>query len=228
MILGARDICGQNLSGFVRSQLGMAKTDFKKSIASYRAKKDHFDILEVETMQYLMLDGGGAPGSETYSDALKSLYPAAYTLKFASKQTMKNYVVPPLEGLWWAEDMNAFTEKGRMDEWKWTLLIMTPNWISQDMLTAAKKKLAPKSLRSLSQLRLESLREGLCVQTLHVGSYSNEGPLLERMHYDFIPAQNLEMSGKHHEIYLNDPRRVASEKLKTILRQPVIKSQPAP
>lgn len=204
----------------------MEKTDFKKSIGSYRARKNHFNILKVETMQYLMLDGGGAPGNEAYSNALDSLYPAAYALKFASKQLKRDYVVPPLEGLWWADDMGAFTEKGRMDEWKWTLLVMTPDWISQDMLTTAKKKLAPKSLRSLSELRLESLREGLCVQTLHVGSYANEGPLLETMHHDFIPTQNLEMRGKHHEIYLSDPRRVAPEKLKTILRQPVSKSPP--
>lgn len=200
----------------------MTKVDFKKSLASYRAKRDVFEMVDTPTLQYLMVDGHGDPNKNSgYGDAIAALYAVSYALKFASKQLDQDYVVPPLEGLWWAEDMSMFTTSRDKGSWSWTMMIMAPEWIDTEMLTAAKVKVAKKKLALVSGLRLATLEEGRCVQVLHVGSYEDEGPILARLHNDFLPENQLEPVGKHHEIYLGDPRRVAPEKLKTILRQPV-------
>jgi len=201
------------------------KIDFKKELLAYKAKHNVFDTVDIGPMQYLMIDGHGRPDSEDYMDAVTTLYPVAYTLKFMSKLDLdKDYVVPPLEGLWWAEDMTAYTQN-RKDEWDWTMMIMVPDWITGDMLASAVDKVAAKkNPPSLGKIRLESLDEGLCVQLLHIGSYSDEGPILKQLHDEYIPQNGLKMTGKHHEIYLSDPRKVAEEKLKTILRQPVTRA----
>jgi hypothetical protein len=139
-----------------------------------------------------------------------------------SKKNMdKDYVVPPLEGLWWAEDMTAFTSANK-DDWDWTMMIMQPDWITSDMFaqTCELVKKA-KNPNALPKLRMEPYHEGLSVQILHRGSYDDEAPTIARLHNEFMPDNNLTAAGKHHEIYLSDPRRVAPEKLKTILRQPV-------
>lgn len=199
------------------------KITFTKTLDSYQAKKNLFRTLTVPPMSYLMIDGQGDPNtSPAFDEALAALYPVAYALKFASKKELeRDYTVPPLEALWWADDMSTFVcrQKG---EWRWTLMIMVPEWISLGMVHAAMDKAAAKSAPArLDDVRCEGIVEGLSVQTLHVGSYDDEGPILERMHSEFIPENNLAMTGKHHEIYLSDPRRVAPEKLRTILRQPV-------
>lgn len=201
------------------------KTDFKKELDSYQAKRGQFRVLEVPTLQYLMIDGHGDPNtSSEYSQALEALYPLAYKLKFASKRDLgRDYVVMPLEGLWWAEDMNAFTVGRDKSQWDWTMMIMVPDWIDAAMLEVAREQVAAKSKPArLDDVRLEALTEGQCVQTLHVGSYDDEAPVLEQLHSKFIPENGLRMTGKHHEIYLGDPRKVAPEKLRTILRQPVV------
>ncbi|MBP6041946.1 GyrI-like domain-containing protein [Candidatus Saccharibacteria bacterium] len=196
------------------------KIDFKKTIDSYKAKHNVFQVLTAAKMQYLMIDGHGEPGNKAYLDAVSTLYPVAYALKFASKAIAKDYVVPPLEGLWWADDWSAYTEN-RREEWDWTMMIMTPEWIDQSMFATAIDKVADKNLPSINKLQLEEINEGLCVQLLHIGSYSDEGPILKKLHEEFIPDNDYKMTGKHHEIYLGDPRKVAPEKLKTILRQPI-------
>jgi hypothetical protein len=204
----------------------MKKVDYKKSLASYRAQRDVIELVDMPTLQYLMVDGHGDPNEDRgYGDALAALYAVSYALKFASKQLDQDYVVPPLEGLWWAEDMSMFTTSRDKGSWSWTMMIMAPEWVDAEMLTAAKVKVAKKKLASVSGLRLATLAEGRCVQVLHVGSYDDEGPILARLHNDFLPENHLEPVGKHHEIYLGDPRRVAPEKLKTILRQPVRPTQ---
>ncbi|MGB7317119.1 MAG: GyrI-like domain-containing protein [Planktotalea sp.] len=138
-----------------------------------------------------------------------------------SKLTLgKDYVVAPLEGLWWADDMSAYTE-GRRDEWLWTLMIMQPDWITADMFAQALEKAVEKKGPQPPSLRFESFAEGLSVQILHIGPYSDEGPTLARLHNEYMPEHGLTWNGKHHEIYLSDPRRAAPEKLKTVLRQPV-------
>ena len=189
-----------------------AKIDFKKSLDSYRAPAGEFRILDIPTRRYLAVDGAGDPNtSPEYAAALESLFPAAYKVKFASKRELgRDYVVPPLEGLWWAEDMDAFTVGRDKSRWSWTLMLLVPEFVTADVLPEL-----PGSVR------LEMLSEGTVVQTLHLGSYDDEGPLLARMHDEFIPANGLSRTGRHHEIYLNDARRVAPEKLRTILRQPV-------
>ncbi|MGO3146416.1 MAG: GyrI-like domain-containing protein [Leucobacter sp.] len=200
------------------------KIDFKKSLPTYRAARGRFDLIDVPEMQYLMVDGHGDPNSsQEYTDALEALYPVAYTLKFASKRELsRDYVVPPLEGLWWAKDMTAFTSARDKSQWDWTMMLKVPEWIGAEQVSAASTQVrAKRSSAGLDKVRFASLAEGHCVQTLHVGAYDDEAPVLERMHHEFIPAHNLRLTGKHHEIYLSDPRRAAPEKLRTILRQPV-------
>jgi hypothetical protein len=203
------------------------KVDFKKSHDSYRARSGEFRVIDVPAMQYLMVDGHGDPNtSKDYADALAALYPVAYKLKFASKRDLeRDYVVPPLEALWWAADMAAFTSARDKSQWCRTAMIMTPDWITAQLFADAVTAVAAKDRpASLGKVRLETLEEGRCVQTLHTGPYDDEAGVLADMHAHFIPEAGLRMSGKHHEIYLNDARRVEPAKLRTILRQPVEES----
>lgn len=200
------------------------KVDLKKTLDAYQAERNEFRIVDVPTMQYLMIDGHGDPNtSPEYAAAVAALFPVAYALKFASKRELgRDYVVMPLEGLWWADDMDAFTTARDKSRWHWTMMVMTPDWIDRSMFETVVERVAAKDAPArLKDVRLESLSEGLCVQTLHVGSFDDEAPLLARMHHEFIPATGLRMTGKHHEVYLSDPRRTAPERLRTILRQPV-------
>ncbi|TIC85130.1 hypothetical protein E8D34_13765 [Nocardioides sp. GY 10113] len=201
-----------------------AKVDLKKEIDAYRARRGEFRLVDVPPLQYLMVDGHGDPNtSPEYAAALAALYPVAFALKFASKRTLgRDYVVMPLEGLWWAEDMDSFTVARDKSRWDWTMMILAPDWITPAMVADALAAVAAKGAPdALGEVRLETLAEGRCVQTLHLGPYDAEGPVLARMHEDHIAAAGLRPTGKHHEIYLGDPRRVAPEKLRTILRQPV-------
>ena len=198
------------------------KVDFRRTIDAYRARS-RFELVEVPDLQYLAVDGDGDPNTPVFTEAVEALYPVAYTLKFASKQDLgRDYVVMPLEGLWWADDMETFTAARDKSRWRWTLMIMVPDWIDQGLVRSAVEKVASKKPPArLDDVRLETLSEGLCVQVLHVGSYDDEADVLRRLHEEFVPENGLTMTGRHHEIYLNDRRRVAPEKLRTILRQPV-------
>ena len=201
----------------------MDKTDLKKTLDSYGCARGRFRILDVPDMSYLMIDGSGAPASPAFGEAIGTLMPVAYTLKFVSKRDLgRDYVVPPLEGLWWADDMDSFTASRDKSRWRWTLMTLVPDWIEQDTYERAVAQVAAKTAPDrLGDVRFEQLSEGRSVQTLHVGSFDAEGPVLEAMHHDFIPSHGLTMTGKHHEIYLSDFRKVTPEKLRTILRQPV-------
>lgn len=202
----------------------MQKIDIKKTLKSlYSAPIGDFVILDVPPLTYLMVDGQGDPNTEPgYRAAVEALYTVSYTLKFMSKNQLgKDYVVPPLEGLWWAENPQDFISRNK-ERWFWTMMIMVPDFISQltveSAINVAREK---KKNPALEIIRFSSFAEGAAVQTLHIGSYDAEGPILQKMHEEFMPANNLVFSGIHHEIYLSDPRKVAAEKLKTILRQPV-------
>lgn len=201
------------------------KIDLKRTLDGYTAKPGEFRVLELPAMHYLMIDGAGDPNTAPeYRAALETLYPVAYKLKFLSKREMdRDYVVPPLEGLWWADDMTAFTGRRNKEEWLWTMMLLVPEWLDEAMVQQAveQARSAKDPPPRLNDLRLDVLNEGLCVQTLHVGPYDDEGPVLQRMHTEFVPENGLRMSGQHHEIYLSDVRRVAPERLRTILRQPV-------
>ncbi|WP_456388735.1 GyrI-like domain-containing protein [Profundibacter sp.] len=209
----------------------MQKTDFKKTDkALYSGKVGRFDLIEAPQLNFLMIDGAGDPNtSPVYGRAVGALYGLGYGLKFHGKPRGVDHVVGPLEGLWWADDMGSFAA-GDKSSWKWTMMIRQPDWvIAADLdevlevvvVKTAKKKAAPTDEAALRDVRLEHFEEGLVAQVLHVGPYDDEGPVLEDMHKRFIPESGLVMRGLHHEIYLGDPRKVAPEKLKTILRQPV-------
>lgn len=199
--------------------------DLKKTLDAYQAKRGVLRLVEVPPLQYLMIDGSGDPNSATrFTDAVTALYPIAYALKFASRERQGiDTVVMPLEGLWHAPDMDSFTTRRNKGDWLWTLMIMVPDHVDDEMfadaVAAASRKKEPSPV--LSEVRLERLSEGLCVQTLHVGPFDDEGPVLEDLHRRFVPENGLVMTGRHHEIYLSDRRRTDPSKLRTILRQPV-------
>ncbi|MGZ8770413.1 MAG: GyrI-like domain-containing protein, partial [Aeromicrobium sp.] len=131
-----------------------------------------------------------------------------------------DYGVMPLEGLWWVPDMSTFTTADK-SAWDWTMMIMQPDQVTPDLLEQARVKAAAKNpLEAISRVRLERFGEGTAAQVMHTGPYATEGPTIQRLHA-FIDEQGYERTGKHHEIYLSDPRRAAPEKLKTIVRQPV-------
>lgn len=200
------------------------KVDLKKTIDAYRATAGEFSIIEVPELQYLMIDGRGDPNTAVaFAEAIETLYPVAYALKFASKRELeRDYVVPPLEGLWWAENMDAYSSLPDRSQWLWTLMIMVPDWITRDLFATVVDRVRAKSAPArLDDVRFETLAEGRCVQTLHIGPFSAEAEVLARLHDEFIPAHGLTLAGKHHEIYFSDFRTVAPEKLRTILRQPV-------
>lgn len=203
----------------------MEKRDFRKEFKRLLTPPvGTFELVDVPAMTFFMVDGSGDPNlAPAYRDAVEALYAASYTLKFMSKATLsRDYVVPPLEGLWWAEDMASF-EGRRKDDWSWTMMIMVPDFIDASMARQAVDAAAKKrALPGLSKLRMARLEEGRAAQTMHVGPYDAEGPILAYLHETFLPENALTEAGHHHEIYLGDPRKTAPEKLKTILRQPVL------
>jgi hypothetical protein len=208
----------------------MTKIDFKKEMKHlYRPTAKDFVVVDAPPVNFLMIDGHGDPNTaQEYKDAVEALYAVAYKLKFLSKKVaesdsrVSDYVVPPLEGLWWAEDMETFSIHRDKSAWDWTSMIMQPEWITREMFEEAVRQVeAKKDNPALSKIRLESYHEGLSVQILHIGSFDDEGPTIARMHSEFIPQNGYQEAGKHHEIYLSDPRKTPPEKLKTVLRQPV-------
>ncbi|SCX49363.1 hypothetical protein SAMN03159343_2172 [Klenkia marina] len=197
-----------------------AKVDLKDDDA-YRAHRGEFRTLTVPERSYLAVDGHGDPNTDAFAVAVQALYPVAYALKFASKAAGRDYVVPPLEGLWWAQDMDAFTRRRDKAVWDWTLLLLVPDWLGADDVAAAVEHTRPKAPERLDDVRLEALTEGLCVQTLHVGPFDDEGPVLRELHHEVLPGAGFSPTGRHHEVYLSDPRRTDPAKQRTILRQPV-------
>ena len=201
----------------------MEKIDFKKTLKTlYAPSSKQFAVVEVPKMTFLQLDGQGDPNtSPAYAAAIGWLYSLSYTLKFASKAILrKDYTVPPLEALWWADDMADFAA-GNKSTWHWRQMIMVPDFISRPMFEAALERTRDKLGTPPDSLQLTSFEEGLSVQILHIGSYADEAPTIARMHAEFIPQNGLIESGYHHEIDLSDPRKTVAAKLKTIIRQPV-------
>ena len=199
------------------------KYDIKKAHrALYSPSSKDFAVVDVPELRYVAVDGRGDPNSSpAYANAVEALYGVAYTLKFAGKADGRDFVVGPLEGLWRADDPAVFLTR-RKDAWEWTMMISRPHWVTDDLVqdavaTVARKKDNP----ALDDVRPFTLTEGTCVQILHVGSYDDETPTLDRLHNHYLPDNGLTFNGDHHEIYLGDPRRTAPEKLRTILRQPV-------
>ncbi len=201
----------------------MGKIDLKKELKHlYHASAKAPVEVDVPPLRYLMVDGKGDPnGSQPYAEAVEALFSVAYTAKFMVKKGAQaiDYAVMPLEGLWWADDLSAFTRNDR-SQWQWTMMILQPDFVSDATLKAAIAKVRKKKdLPGLTRLRLEKFTEGYCAQVLHIGPFTEEGPTVERLH-DFIDAKSARR-GKHHEIYLSDIRRAAPAKWKTIVRQPM-------
>ena len=188
----------------------------------YLPPADDFVLVDVPDLQFVMVDGEGDPAGERFAQAMRWLFAVIYPIKRVAKERMgKSFVEPPLEGLWWADDMNDFIA-GNRDKLKWRLMIVTADWVDQEMFDQAVAKASERLGEPPSSLRLERFAEGMCVQIMHVGPNSEEPATLARLHHEFLPQHNLVPNGHHHEIYLTDPERVAPEKRKTVLRQPVV------
>ncbi|MES9828364.1 MAG: GyrI-like domain-containing protein [Candidatus Thiodiazotropha sp.] len=202
----------------------MDKIDLKKELKHlYKPSAKKVDVVEVPQLNYLMIDGEGDPNtSQSFQDAIDVLYPLSYTLKFMIKrgEIGIDYGVLPLEGLWWTDDMSAFSVENK-DGWKWTLMIMQPELVTKEMVQNAIEQVKEKKNPvSLPLARFESFEEGKVAQIMHIGPFSEEGPTVEKVH-SFIEENGSQRRGKHHEIYLSDIRRAAPEKWKTIIRQPM-------
>jgi hypothetical protein len=202
----------------------MGKIDYKKQLKHlYEPSAKKVEIVDVPQMNFLMVDGEGNPNtSKSFSDAIEALYPLSYTLRFMVKKGKVgvDYGVLPLEALWWADDMSVF-RTGNKDAWKWTLMIMQPEFITPKMVEEATEEVEKKKKpASLPVIRFEAFKEGMAAQIMHIGPFSDEGPTIEKVHL-FIENNRRRRMGKHHEIYLSDIRRAAPEKWKTIVRQPM-------
>jgi len=205
----------------------MAPYDVKRELKDFYAPKNReWQLVEVPQQQFVAVDGVGDPNtSADYVRAVEALYAVAYTVKFASKRAGRDFVVGPLEGLWWSPDPSVFTTRAK-ESWHWRMLVSLPDWITADQIKeSVDTALAKKKLPTIAHVRHETLREGTAAQVLHIGSYDDETPLLAHLHDEYLPANNLTLTGLHHEIYLGDPRKTVAEKLKTIIRQPVTRSR---
>ena len=202
----------------------MEKSDYKKELKHlYLPPQGAFTVVDVPEMSFLMVDGHGDPNkSQAYQEVLNALYAVSYTTKFALKRRGVEYTVPPLEGLWWERDMAAFTQ-GHKDDWDWTMMIMQPQGVTAEVVEQARAEAGrKKDLPALARMRFAAYHEGLSMQIMYLGAYADEGPTIIRMH-EAIATQGYEPNGKHHEIYVGDPRKTAPEKLKTVIRQPIRK-----
>lgn len=210
--------------------------DLKKEFKHlYQPSAKKIELVQVPTLQFAMIDGaiekGSEPGkSPAFAEATQALYSLSYTLKFMFKKRKTNpidYPVMALEGLWWVED--GFFDITVKDNWFYTLMIMQPDIVTPEIFEEDRGQVRKKKGDSdmLNKARLAHFEEGLCVQTMHIGPYATEPATIERMK-EFMGENGLKDSvgpigGKHHEIYLSDPRKAAPDKMKTVLRHPVVK-----
>lgn len=196
--------------------------DFRREYGElYFPSADTVTAVDVPAMNYAMADGAGDPNrSPSFRDALEALFGISYTLRFGLKKArVAEYRVPPLEALWWSDSAGGFSPDRRGD-WRWTAMIMQPPVVTAPRFERAREELrARRSPPGLSRVRLQRFREGRAAQVLHIGPYSTELPTIERVRA-FIAEHGGRPFGKHHEIYLGDPRRSAPSRLKTVVRQP--------
>ncbi len=207
----------------------MESYDIKKAFRTlYAPKPGDFLEVDVPEMAFLMVDGHGDPNeSSAYVEAVEALFTLSYGVRARAKSEVgRVHTVGPLEGLWSADDPTTFVTRDK-SAWDWTMMIAQPGWITPEIVdeamerTKTRKGAQKKPLPGLGRVRFESYDEGRSVQILHVGSYDAEGPLLARLHDEYFPQHGLTFNGRHHEVYLSDPRRTEPAKLRTVLRQPV-------
>ncbi len=201
----------------------MAKTDWKKEFSKlYLPSAKEISVVDVPPMNFAMIDGAGDPNtSKDFQDALGALYGVSYTLKFSAKKAgLTDYTVMPLEGLWWTSEAGRL-DFGDKDKFQWTAMIMQPDVVTKQMFLKAIDELKEKrNPPALPKIRFERFHEGLSVQILHIGPYAEERPTIEKLH-KYIEKNGYKLAGRHHEIYLGDPRRTAPSRLKTVIRQPM-------
>lgn len=198
----------------------MNKLDLTKTDKNYYTAKKDPQLVDVSAYNYLNISGVSAPEAEVFTSAIEALYAVAYGVKFAYKEEGKDFVVPKMEGQWWVEGELPFDQTPR-EEWHWNIVIPMPEFVSKSVVESAiQQAIAKKGLAQISEVEFKPLNEGKSVQILHLGSYEDEAPTLEKL-FAFVAEQGLEINGYHHEIYLSDPRRTESSKLRTILRYPV-------
>ena len=209
----------------------MQKLDLKKDLKHlYAPSARKIEVVDVPAFNFVMIDGAIEPGqgpgtSPLFQENMQALYGAAYTLKFMIKQRKENpvdYPVMALEGLWWVEDGTFDIRKP--GNWKYTVMIMVPEIITAEFFAEALAQMRKKKgdQPAFARLRLDGFREGLCVQTMHIGPYADEPATVTRME-TFAQENGYALSNKHHEIYLGNPLRADPSKLKTILRHPIEK-----
>lgn len=201
----------------------MTKLDLKKELGLLYKAGAKPGIVDVPELSYLMLDGQGDPNnSGQFQLAIQTLFSISYTLKFMVKKGPMaiDYGVMPLEGLWWTDNMKDFSAEDKQS-WKWTLMMLQPDFITMEMVREAEQALIKKKkISGPTSIRLEKIKEGRSAHILHTGPFSAEGPTIKLLHA-FIEENGFSLYGKHREIYLSDFRRTAPEKLKTIIRQPI-------
>jgi hypothetical protein len=202
----------------------MRKIDYKKELHHlYNPSAKEVVEVVVPAMNYLMVDGEGDPNSApAYAEAVEALFALSYALKFKVKKSGEgpDYTVMPLEGLWWADDMTAFSVEHK-GAWKWTMMIMQPAIVTEAMVNQATVETQKKkNPAALAKVRFASFEEGRAAQIMHIGPFSAEGPTIEKIHH-FIEASGHTRAGTHHEIYLSDIRKADPAKWKTIIRQPM-------
>ncbi len=202
----------------------MEKIDFKKELKHlYQPPTSKVVEVTVPVMNFLMVDGEGDPNnSQAYSAAVEVLFQVSYALKFVVKKSELaiDYGVMPLEGLWWADDMAAFSVEDKAG-WKWTMMIMQPEFMTEEMVRKTIRDVEKKKNPvAISKVRFEAYPEGKAAQIMHIGPFSEEGPNVAKVHA-FI-AEHGALSGKHHEIYLSDIRKADPAKWKTVIRQPFV------
>lgn len=201
----------------------MGSIDLKKVYAdSYAARIGEPMLVKLPPRPFLLVDGAGNPNtSPEYAAAISALYPIAYALRARIKSEIGDaYTVMPLEGLWWADDMEAFSQD-RKDDWRWTAMIAIPEVVTPETVASViEETTGAKGLDVGDRVRFEVFDEGRAAQVMHLGPYSTESPTIEMLHR-FIVDNGMTRRGRHHEIYLSNPGRTAPDKLKTIIRQPV-------
>ena len=201
----------------------MVKLDLKKKYRDlFNPPTRDFVEVHPPKMAFVKINGEGDPNTAAaYRVGIEWLYSVSYAMKFAAKSKLANdYVVPPLEALWWSDDPGTFVRREK-DRWHWTIMIMAPEFVTNGLFDDAVAKTLLKRDDRPSSLRFESFDEGRSLQIMHIGSYDDEGPKLQRLHHEIMPLLGVTFDGPHHEIYLSDPRKTATSKLKTILRQPI-------
>lgn len=199
----------------------MTTLDHKRVLKElYSARQGRPAVVEVPEMQFLMYDGKGNPEtSPMMQEGMRALFALAYPIRFAIKaQDGISYTVMPPEGLFWSVD--GLLDLTELDEWAWTLMIMQPEYVTRDHVERARQQAVDKGVEGVEAVRLDVYDEGLAAQILHVGPYDEEAPTIALLH-DFILEHGHTARGRHHEIYLGDPRRAKPENLRTIIRQPI-------